>query len=63
MLLTDSWKTTKSSLSSEVLRKVKEVKEDFQTERTIIVDKSFALQVAFITTIAKNPNILVQWNI
>ena len=37
-------------------KKVKEEKEDFQMERTIIVDKSSPtapLQVAFITTIAK----------
>ena len=55
-------KTTKSSLSWEVLKKVKEEKEDSfrrreQSSLTNDRQRLPALQVAFITTIAKNPNI------
>ena len=55
-------KTTKSSLSWEVLKKVKEEKEDSfrrreQSSLTNDRQRLPALQVAFITIIAKNPNI------
>ena len=55
-------KTTKSSLSWEVLKKVKEEKEDSfrrneQSSLTNHRQQLLALQVAFITTIAKKPNI------
>ena len=55
-------KTTKSSLSWEVLKKVKEEKEDSfkrSEQSSLTNDRQHlpALQVAFITTIAKNPNI------
>ena len=55
-------KTTKSSLSWEVLKKVKEEKEDSfrrreQSSLTNDRQRLLALQVAFIITIAKNPNI------
>ena len=55
-------KTTKSSSSWEVLKKVKEEKEDSfsrseQSSLTNHRQQLLALQVAFITTIAKNPNI------
>ena len=55
-------KTTKSSLSWEVLKKVKEEKEDSfrrseQSSLTNDRQRLPALQVAFIITIAKNPNI------
>ena len=55
-------KTTKSSLSWEVLKKGKEEKEDSfrRSERSSLTNhrqQLLALQVAFITTIAKNPNI------
>ena len=54
-------KMTKSSLSWEVLKKVKEVKDSFrrseQSSLTNDRQRLPALQVAFITTIAKNPNI------
>ena len=53
-------KTTKSSLSWEVLKKVKEEKEDSfrrneQSSLTNHRQQLLALQVAFITTITKNP--------
>ena len=55
-------KTTKSSSSWEVLKKVKEEKEDSfsrskQSSLTNHRQQLLALQVAFITAIAKNPNI------
>ena len=55
-------KTTKSSLSWEVLKKVKEEKEDSfrrseQSSLTNDRQQLPALQVAFITTIIKKPNI------
>ena len=55
-------KTTKSSLYWDVLKKVKEEKEDSfrrreQSSLTNDRQRLPALQVAFITTIAKNPNI------
>ena len=55
-------KTTKSSLSWEVLKKVNEEKEDSfrRSEQWSLTNhrlQLLALQVAFITTIAKNPNV------
>ena len=55
-------KTTKSSLSWEVLKNVREEKEDSfrrreQSTLTNHRQQLLALQVAFITTTAKNPNI------
>ena len=55
-------KKTKSSLSWEVLKKDNEEKEDSfrrseQSSLTNHRQQRLALQVAFITTIAKNPNI------
>ena len=55
-------KTTKSSLSWEVLKKVDEEKEDSfrRSEQWSLTNhrlQLLALQVAFITTIAKNPNV------
>ena len=55
-------KTTKSSLSWKVLKKVKEENEDsFRwSEQSLLTNhhqQLLALQVAFITTIAKDPDI------
>ena len=55
-------KTTKSSLSWKVLKKVKEENEDSfrRSEQSLLTNyhqQLPALQVAFITTIAKDPNI------
>ena len=55
-------KTTKSSLSWKVLKKVKEENEDSfrRSEQSLLTNhrqQLLALQVAFITTIAKDPNI------
>ena len=55
-------KTTKSSLSWEVLKKVNEEKVDSfsrseQSSLTNHRQQLLALQVTFVTTIAKNPNI------